>query len=192
MAGRITFAGHATVLIEVAGTRLLTDPLLRNRFAHLRRRAAPVAPEVARWAPRGADLAPAPRSLRHGVAAGASRAWSDVMPRGGGSWHGVPGSATCGRSWAGDEIELGGVARAGRPGAPTTIAAGRDRRAADKAAPVGFVVDGGPASISRATRTCSTRWRSIDPLDVALLPIWGWGPTLGPGHMDPLGAASRL
>ena len=43
MAGRITFAGHATVLIEVAGTRLLTDPLLRNRFAHLRRRSAPVA-----------------------------------------------------------------------------------------------------------------------------------------------------
>lgn len=26
-------------------------------------------------------------------------------------------------------------------------------------------------------------------LDVALLPIWGWGPTIDPGHMDPAGAA---
>jgi L-ascorbate metabolism protein UlaG (beta-lactamase superfamily) len=26
-------------------------------------------------------------------------------------------------------------------------------------------------------------------LDVALLPVAGWGPTLGPGHMDPLDAA---
>jgi L-ascorbate metabolism protein UlaG (beta-lactamase superfamily) len=27
------------------------------------------------------------------------------------------------------------------------------------------------------------------PLDVALLPIWGWGPSLGAGHLDPEGAA---
>jgi L-ascorbate metabolism protein UlaG (beta-lactamase superfamily) len=26
-------------------------------------------------------------------------------------------------------------------------------------------------------------------IDLALLPIWGWGPTLGPGHMDPEQAA---
>jgi L-ascorbate metabolism protein UlaG (beta-lactamase superfamily) len=29
----------------------------------------------------------------------------------------------------------------------------------------------------------------IGPVDVALLPIWGWGPTMGPGHMDPVRAA---
>jgi L-ascorbate metabolism protein UlaG (beta-lactamase superfamily) len=27
------------------------------------------------------------------------------------------------------------------------------------------------------------------PVDVALLPVWGWGPNLGPGHMDPNRAA---
>jgi hypothetical protein len=26
------------------------------------------------------------------------------------------------------------------------------------------------------------------PIDVALLPIWGWGPTLGEGHLDPSSA----
>jgi len=26
-------------------------------------------------------------------------------------------------------------------------------------------------------------------LDLALLPVWGWGPNIGPGHMDPGRAA---
>ena len=29
-------------------------------------------------------------------------------------------------------------------------------------------------------------------LDAALLPVWGWGPTLGAGHLDPRGAAAAL
>jgi L-ascorbate metabolism protein UlaG (beta-lactamase superfamily) len=32
----------------------------------------------------------------------------------------------------------------------------------------------------------------IAPVDVALLPVWGWGATLGPGHMDPEAAARAL
>jgi L-ascorbate metabolism protein UlaG (beta-lactamase superfamily) len=38
-ATRITWVGHATVLVAMDGVRLLTDPLLRARVAHLRRRA---------------------------------------------------------------------------------------------------------------------------------------------------------
>jgi Mycobacterial 4 TMS phage holin, superfamily IV/Beta-lactamase superfamily domain len=29
-------------------------------------------------------------------------------------------------------------------------------------------------------------------LDVALVPIWGWGPSLGPGHLDPRRAGSSV
>jgi L-ascorbate metabolism protein UlaG (beta-lactamase superfamily) len=29
-------------------------------------------------------------------------------------------------------------------------------------------------------------------VDLALLPVWGWGPRLGPGHMDPQRAAEAL
>jgi L-ascorbate metabolism protein UlaG (beta-lactamase superfamily) len=29
-------------------------------------------------------------------------------------------------------------------------------------------------------------------LDIALVPIWGWGPSLGPGHLDPRRAAEAL
>ena len=35
--GRIEYVGHATVFVDLDGVRLLTDPLLRNRVAHLRR-----------------------------------------------------------------------------------------------------------------------------------------------------------
>ena len=31
--------------------------------------------------------------------------------------------------------------------------------------------------------------QSFGPLDLALLPIWGWGPRLGPGHLTPQRAA---
>ena len=37
----LTWLGHSTVVIDVDGTRLLTDPVLRRRVWHLRRDAAP-------------------------------------------------------------------------------------------------------------------------------------------------------
>jgi L-ascorbate metabolism protein UlaG (beta-lactamase superfamily) len=33
---------------------------------------------------------------------------------------------------------------------------------------------------------------AAERLDVALLPVWGWGPGLGPGHLDPESAAEAL
>jgi L-ascorbate metabolism protein UlaG (beta-lactamase superfamily) len=33
---------------------------------------------------------------------------------------------------------------------------------------------------------------ALGPIDVALLPVWGWGPTLGPGHLDPARAAEAV
>jgi len=35
---RVTWLGHSTVVIEIDGTRLVTDPALRSRIWHLRRR----------------------------------------------------------------------------------------------------------------------------------------------------------
>mgnify|MGYP003942199099 CR=1 FL=1 len=30
------------------------------------------------------------------------------------------------------------------------------------------------------------------PLDLALLPVWGWGPRLGSGHLDPARAVDAV
>src|SRR4051812_41632460 len=43
---RITWVGHATVLLELAGARVLTAPVLRPRLAHLVRHAPAPAPDV--------------------------------------------------------------------------------------------------------------------------------------------------
>ena len=45
---RVTYVGHATVLVELDGVRLLTDPVLRRHVLHLRRSgiAAPEASEI--------------------------------------------------------------------------------------------------------------------------------------------------
>ena len=41
-----TYVGHATVLIELDGARLLTDPVLRDRVLHLRRAPTAVVPSL--------------------------------------------------------------------------------------------------------------------------------------------------
>ncbi len=43
----MTYTGHSTVLIEMDGIRLLTDPLLRSRVAHLGRLVD--VPDVSQW-----------------------------------------------------------------------------------------------------------------------------------------------
>ena len=40
----VTWIGHGTALVDLDGVRLLTDPLLRDRVAHLRRHAPPAPP----------------------------------------------------------------------------------------------------------------------------------------------------
>ena len=42
---RVTFLGHATILIEIDGVRVLTDPILRERVGPLTRTSGPPAPE---------------------------------------------------------------------------------------------------------------------------------------------------
>src|SRR4051794_21804098 len=46
---KVTWLGHATVVVETANARLVTDPLLRDQFFHIRR----YSPSVE--APAGVD-----------------------------------------------------------------------------------------------------------------------------------------
>jgi L-ascorbate metabolism protein UlaG (beta-lactamase superfamily) len=58
---------------------------------------------------------------------------------------------------------------------------------------VGYVVEGPKRVYCAGDTALFDGMRDLaEDLDVAVLPIWGWGPNLGPGHLDPERAAKAL
>ena len=45
MLPRLTFLGHSSVLLDLGGVRVLTDPVLRGHVMHLNRVVASVSPD---------------------------------------------------------------------------------------------------------------------------------------------------
>lgn len=183
---RIVFLGHATVLIELDGVRLLTDPLLRRRVAHLRRQTAVLDASVT----AGLDAVlishmhhdhldlPSLRLL--------GRDTPLLVPAGAGAWlrrRGFP-SVT--------ELGVGEVGNVGTL-AVTALEARHDGRRwprGPRAETLGYLVRGRRAIYFAGDTELIEELPSLLPaLDVALLPVGGWGPKLGPGHMDPRDAA---
>ena len=185
----VTWLGHATALIEVGGARTLTDPVLRGRLAHLRRH--PPAPAT----PRGldavlishlhrdhADLASL-RALEPGVPVVAPRGAAPLLAR--------AGRREVREVAEGEVVEL-------EPGLRVhAVAAEHDPRRSpvEAGAPaLGYIVQGGGRRVYFAgdTSLFAGMANLPGPLDAALLPVWGYGPTLGGGHMDPGQAAAAL
>ncbi len=214
-ADRIVFLGHATVLIEVDGVRLLTDPLLRGRVAHLRRQVPLVDPDV--FADTDAvlishlhydhlDLA----SLR---LLGLDAAL--LLPVGAGELLRRNGFTHVSELSMGETASVGAIT-------VTAVEARHDGRRRPgpgglRAETLGYVVNGrrtvyfagdtelfeGMSGLMSgldrddmsdlSSRLDCDRPPALSPrLDVALLPVAGWGPKLGPGHMDPLDAARAV
>lgn len=187
-ADRIVFLGHATVLIELEGVRLLTDPLLRNRLAHLRRQVSP--PEEHVFARPDAVLISHLHhdhldldSLRR-----LGRDTHLIVPRGAGVWLHRRGFATVSELDVGEHVTVGTLTVVGveahhdprRPGGP-------------RAEPLGYVVSGRRAVYFAGDTELYEGMSKLAPsLDVALVPVAGWGPKLGPGHMGPLDAARAV
>lgn len=67
---------------------------------------------------------------------------------------------------------------------------GGKRRFAPESQPVGFLVAGSQRVYFAGDTDHFPGMEDLSPgLDLALLPIWGWGPSIGEGHLDPEGAA---
>jgi L-ascorbate metabolism protein UlaG (beta-lactamase superfamily) len=172
----ITWLGHSTVLIEVAGTRVLTDPVLRKRVAHLVRKvevpALPDRLDAVLLSHLHHDHADVPTLRR------LPGAFEVFGPPGTAKL--VPGARELD---PGDEVTLGQVLLAATP-------ADHDARRMpwSPADGLGFVLGGvyfaGDTDLFDGMADIGALG-----LDVALLPIWGWGPRLPPGHLDPERAA---
>jgi L-ascorbate metabolism protein UlaG (beta-lactamase superfamily) len=185
---RIVFLGHATVLIELEGVRLLTDPVLRGRVAHLRRQVPPVDESVL------GDLDAVLISHSHHDhldLPSLRRLGSDtplIVPAGAGSWLGKRGFSNVTELGVGETAKVGAVT-------VTAVHAQHDGRrpGGPRAETLGYLVSGRRSVYFAGDTALYEEMASIAPaLDVALLPVAGWGPKLGPGHMDPLDAARAV
>jgi L-ascorbate metabolism protein UlaG (beta-lactamase superfamily) len=181
--GQIVWLGHSTVLIELDGVRLLTDPVLRSRVMHLRRAAPASDPGsvdavlVSHGHNDHLDL-PSLKRLPRETPVIAPRGLGRLLRR-------FPNTTEVDE---GDEVPVGPVTvrathadHAGRP------SPGRSRAA------VGYAVLGSRSVyFAGDTDVFPAMDGLIADLDLALLPVWGWGPALGPGHMNPERAAEAL
>jgi L-ascorbate metabolism protein UlaG (beta-lactamase superfamily) len=176
------------VLVQLDGARLLTDPLLRNRVAHLRR-AVPVDARAL----RGVDAAlvshahydhlDVPSLERLG------RSVPVVMPRG------LGGLLRRRRFEQVVEVDVGETVTVGAVEVSAVHAEHEGGRAPLGASgpALGYVISGSRRIYFAGDTDLFEEMASVGQLDVALVPIWGWGPTLGRGkHMDPERAAEAV
>jgi L-ascorbate metabolism protein UlaG (beta-lactamase superfamily) len=191
---RITWWGHATTTIEADGTRLLTDPVLTSRIAHLRRRRGPVplpdaglcdavlishmhadhlhltslplvAPDAALVVPRGAA-----KLIHQDSGAAFSDRCIEVAP--------------------GNQVRIGSLEI-------TAITAHHDGRrlpwSSHEGPALGYRVEGSPSVwFAGDTDLYDGMAAEAGPVDLAVVPVGGWGPSLGPGHLDPVRAAEAV
>ncbi len=185
-ADRIVFLGHATLLLELDGVRLLTDPLLRARIAHLRRQAPP--PDLRPIVDLDAVLV---SHLHHDHLDVASlrllgRRTPLIVPCGAGPWLGRRRFTSVTELRAGETTGVGALGIA----AIKARHDGRRHPRGPRAEALGYLVSGTRTVYFAGDTELFAEMEELrGRVDVALLPIGGWGPTLGRGHMGPLDAA---
>jgi L-ascorbate metabolism protein UlaG (beta-lactamase superfamily) len=207
----VTWWGHATATVRDAGVTVLTDPLLVRRMAHLRRRRGELPPPSAAAADvvlvshlhadhlHLGSLSRLPPHTRVLVPRGALRA----LPR----LRRLARLLRLEEVSAGDTVTVsgspgghaGGRARGGAGGQLTVraVPAAHDGRrlpcGPHHASALGYVVEGTVRTyFAGDTGLFDGMAEAVGPVDVALLPVGGWGPWLGEGHLDAGRAAEAL
>jgi L-ascorbate metabolism protein UlaG (beta-lactamase superfamily) len=189
MSGKVglTFFGHSTVGVDIGGTTFLTDPILRRYVT------------ILKWvAPK-----PAIDELRAASAVLISHLHYDHLD--------LPSLALLGkeRTLLAPEGAEGFLSKHGfrnvvpmRPGRTVDVSGiavtateaehdGRRRPGGPRGPALGYVLEGGGSRVYFAGDTDLFPGMEdiAGGLDVALIPVWGWGRSIGPGHLDPARAA---
>lgn len=186
MSDRVAYLGHATALIEIDGRRILTNPVLRPRILHLRRYAEMPREDdhqridavlISHGHPDHLD----PPSLRR-----VGRERPLIVPRGLGRLLRRRRFRQIIELSAGERTQVAGLTIRATP----AVHDGR-RAPVGRAVPaLGYVVEGGSSVYFAGDTDLFDGMGEIAiGLDLALLPIAGWGPRVQRGHLDPVRAA---
>jgi L-ascorbate metabolism protein UlaG (beta-lactamase superfamily) len=189
------FLGHSTVRVELAGHTVLTDPLLTPRVGPLRRVVPPPAPA----AYAGVDLVlvshlhadhlhlPSLRLLGPDVRI--------AVPRGAGAWLRSRGFRHVVEVLPGESFPHGALRVTATPADHTGHRWGPRATFGPDTHAVGHLVEAAGQTVYVSGDTDlfdEMHLIGARGVDVALLPVWGWGPSLGPGHLDPRSAAEAV
>ncbi|GGF42707.1 membrane protein [Marmoricola endophyticus] len=184
----VTWWGHSSMSLRLGDVVVATDPLLSRRLLHLRRPSPPPPP-----AAETADVVLVSHLHRDHLHLPSLDRFDPsipvVVPRG--ATRLVKGLA--GRTLVevapGDRVEVAGVEVEVHPAHHD----GRRSVVENGDAPaVGFRVDDGHRSVWYPGDTGQQDNSGVRPVDLAAVPIGGWGPTLGEEHLDPRQAAQAV
>ena len=174
------------MLLDLDGLRILTDPVLGSRVAHLRRQGPRPSPQLTNRL--DAVLI---SHLHHDHADRRSLRSIDpetpvLAPPGAGRFLERCGLTAVAELAPGQSVKIGGIevtaveAVHGHGRSPISRGSGA----------IGFHLSGSSRVYFAGDTDLFDGMASLaGKLDLALLPVWGWGPNLGPGHLDPERAA---
>ena len=187
---RVTFLGHSTLLIELDGIRILTDPILRPRVGPLVR--VQDAIDAEQWSAVDAVLISHSHwdHLDYGSLRLVGSATPIVAPKGMAGALRRRGFGRVSELLPGNDFEVGATRVEavhaehrgfGPPVSATELA-------------IGFVIHGSQRAYFAGDTAYFEAMAGLDiGLDVAFVPVWGWGPTVRPSeHLDPMGAARAI
>lgn len=185
----VGFAGHSTTLVELDGVRVLSDPLFRSSLLHLQRHAPLVdleqygSPDVLLISHSHMDHLDK-RSLK--LVDKSARA---IVPNDSAKLMRSLGFRDVVGVSDGDEVEAGGL----RVRAVHADHHGSRMPWNAAAETIGFVVEGSQSFYYAGDTDLFDEMARLGPgIDLALIPVWGWGPKLGAGHLNPLRAAKAV
>lgn len=192
MALEVTWLGHATALVVVDGLRVITDPALTSRVAHLRRHHAvdlsTLEPDVVLISHVHMDHLHLP-SLRL-LTREPSRHVTIVVPAGAGRLVRRAGFAAVHETAVGEVQRFGTVTV---DTVPAVHSGARGPHSRIKVDAVGYVISGIGGSVYFAGDTALfDAMADLAGADVALVPIGGWGASVGSGHLDALSAVDAM
>jgi L-ascorbate metabolism protein UlaG (beta-lactamase superfamily) len=185
---RLTYIGHATTLLRLDGVAILTDPMLRGWLGPLRRQGPAPDPGL----PCIADLVLISHLHRDHLDLPSLRrlpaATPLVVPRAAARWVAKGGAEDIHELAIGETISVGDVELTGVRALHDGY---RNRHRGAEIEPLGYLIRRGGRTVYFAGDTdLFPEMAELGPVDVALLPIWGWGPSVNEGHLDP-GRAAR-